>query len=1065
MTNIHILKGPQRVDKTISVIDKLFDKQKTFGAMSYLFLGSSGGFLHDFRERYVEKADAIFNSNFKVINQFVVEELTKYYPHKVHVDREMLSALVLEVLADNSELKELLSSGIGIVELFLSYFSVVNEQNPDNVFAEADGTEDYLIKLFAGLYAKFRKLLDDKNMFSTYDAYRLMAELIVEENYHLDINRKFLFIDGFNDFPKPIRDFLFVFIPLFTEVYLTIPTNLNWQIEEPSFVTFIQSFQNGVNKEKCRIKTIAIDNSAPTMIDNLCDRFLEEDYKNNNLVEKEITKDFPISFAKTTNPQNQYRLIGAIVKNLVLRNKTPLDEIGVVTRDIKKNGLSISRIFDNMGIPYRFEGDVSILDSININRMILPFKVFYSGFEPDMILDYIESGFIENTNLSFATLQEIFEKAGLSYGKSFSEVDSTRFATLKIRKESWDKKLNRYEKFVQERIKAQSYTIEEEMDLQVKNEEIIVNIKQVKILLNDVFDTLDILFSSMRKRPFSEYFEYLDFLFERLVQKGLISKEDFEDSAVKVFFEDILPSLKHFFVITKKTKTPQIRPSEFWKCLNIFLENKKIHSSEFIENKCLIMDLESSRYRNTDIRIYIDFLESYYPKIVFNKVYDLLLVNNTPFVDAYLKREERDFLLSLRKTKQKAFFVYPQGDINGIPYNRSFYIDRFLKIMDKNPENEDDLFVDTEKINYLEEYSVKDYLISKLDKINILSEDFINLCTKFGYDWKRIKNKISILKKNNKSAFIIENQSLIPQLFGDTLSASKFGILKKCYQNFFYQYILKVRTTLEEKEGFDFFVEGQILHSILHAVFYDLVKKNQLLENLEQIEFNVFFNNIVVGFIRNEIKAKMFHPESILYEAEVTFFSKLIRDFLEKYRTSKYFFSNPNPEKYGTSIFVPQKFEVEITRKDKIKFLDDKEIYFIGKIDRMDFNQTGDFFIYDYKRSDSSADKDSSHQLMMYAYAASQLFKLPEGMAFLPIISKKKKITGLCLTYDTEDDLYIIKDARKDKFLSFQDLLDEIGVKIDQVFKGDFNKTENVNCYGCPHQKTGICEIRKGTEE
>ena len=209
----------------------------------------------------------------------------------------------------------------------------------------------------------------------------------------------------------------------------------------------------------------------------------------------------------------------------------------------------------------------------------------------------------------------------------------------------------------------------------------------------------------------------------------------------------------------------------------------------------------------------------------------------------------------------------------------------------------------------------------------------------------------------------------------------------------------------------------------------------------------------------------MFHPESILYEAEVTFFSKLIRDFLEKYRTSKYFFSNPNPEKYGTSIFVPQKFEVEITRKDKIKFLDDKEIYFIGKIDRMDFNQTGDFFIYDYKRSDSSADKDSSHQLMMYAYAASQLFKLPEGMAFLPIISKKKKITGLCLTYDTEDDLYIIKDARKDKFLSFQDLLDEIRVKIDQVFKGDFNKTENVNCYGCPHQKTGICEIRKGTEE
>ena len=1065
MTTIHILKGPQRVDKTLFVIDKLFEKQKKYGAMSYFFLGSSGGFLHDFRERYIEKADAIFNSNFKVINQFVVEELMKYYPNKVHVDREMLSALVLEVLADNSELKELLSSGIGIVELFLSYFSVVNEQDPENVFADADGTEDDLIKMFAGLYAKFRKLLDEKNMFSTYDAYRLMAELIVEGNYTLNDNRKFLFIDGFNDFPKPIRDFLFVFIPQFSEVYLTMPTDLKWEIEEPSFVTFLKSFQNGINKEKCQIKTMTVDNSNPTLIDKLCDCFLEEDFKKNILNQKEIIKHFPIFFAKTTNPQNQYRLIGAIVKNLVLKKKIPLDEIGVVTRDIKKNGVSISRVFDNMGIPYRFEGDVSILDSININRMILPFKVFYSGFEPEMILNFIESGFIDTNDLSFATLQEIFEKAGLWYGKSFSEVDSYRFATLKIRKESWDNKLKRYEEFVQERIKAQSYTIEEELDMVVKNKETIDNIKQVKALLDDVFATLGKLFSSMRKRDFSEYFEYMEFIYERLVQKGLISKEAFEESAIKVYFDDILPSLKHFFVITKKTKNPHIRPTEFWKCLNVFLENRKLHSSEFIENKCLIMDLESSRYRKTDIRIYADFLESNYPKIVINKVYDLLIIKDTPFVDTYIKREERDFLLSLRKTKKKAYFVYPQGDINGVPFNRSFYVERFLKIMDKSQENEEELFIETEKINYLEEYSVKDYLISKLDKVNLSSEEFINLCLKFGYDWEKIKKKISILKKNNKSAFFIENQSLISQLFGDTLSASKFGVLKKCFQDFFYQYILKVRTTLEEKEGFDYFVEGQILHSILHAVFNDLAMKNQLLENLEQIEFNSFFNTIVVGIIQNEIKAKMFHPERVLYEAEVTFFTKLIQDFLWKYRNSKYVFSNPDPEKYGVSIFIPQKFEIEITREDKIKFLNDKDIYFVGKIDRLDMNQTGDFFIYDYKRSDSSANKNSSHQLMMYAYAASQLFKLPEGMAFLPIISKKKKITGLCLTYNTEDDLYINKDARKDKLFSFQELLGEIRAKIDQVFKGDFNNKEKVNCYGCPHQKTGICEMRKGNDE
>lgn len=1065
MTTVHVVKGPQRVDKTTFMIDKLFKKQVKYGPMSYLLLGSSGGFLHDFRERYVEKADAIFNINFKVINQFVVEELIKYYPNRIHVDREMLSAFVLDVLSDNGELKELLSSGIGIVELFLSYFSIVNEQDPENVFAEADGTEDHLIKVFAGLYAKFRKLLEEKNMFSTYDAYRMMAGLIVEGDYELGQSRQFLFVDGFNDFPKPIRDFLTVFIPLFSEVYITLPTSLDWKIEEPSFNIFLESLQNGANKVKCLIKNHILDNKSPTMIDWVCDLFIQDDSEKKRLNNITKASNFPLSFAKTTNQQNQYHLIGAIVKDLVLKNEISLDEIGIVTRDIKKAGLSLSRVFENMGIPFRFEADVSILDSININRMILPFKVFYSGFEPEMILNFIETGFIDTAELSFATIMEIFEKAGLSYGKSFSEEDSARFATLKNRKEIWKKKLNRYEQFVQERINAQSLTVEEERDLYEKNKETIENIQKIRSLLDDVFETLGILFSSMRKREFDDYFDYFKFLSEKLAQGGLLSSEAFEDLSVKLFFEDILPSLKHFFVITQKVKKPMIRPTDFWKSLNIFLENKKLHSSEFIENKCLIMDLESSRYRKTDIRIYPDFLENYYPKIVFNKVYDLLLVNDTPFVDTYLKREERDFLLSLRNTRKMAFFIFPQGDINGIPYNRSFYVDRFLKFMNSKNDSEEKSFMNIEDIDYLNNYSVKDYLISKLDKLNLQDEKFIKLCSEFGYDWDKIKGKINLLKRNNEQAFLVEKKSLLPSLFGNTLSASKFGVLKKCYKDFFYQYILKVRTTLDEKEGFDYFVEGQILHSVLHAVFSDLTKKNQLLENLEQTKFNAFFNNIVVGFIQNEIKAKMFHPERILYEAEVSFFSKLIRDFLEKYRKSKYVFSNPDPEEYGPSVFIPKKFEIEITREDKIKFLKDKDIYFIGKIDRIDENQTGDFFIYDYKRSDSSADKKSSHQLMMYAYAANQLFKRPEGMAFLPVISKKKKITGLCLTYDTEEDAYIIKNARKDKTLSFQDLLVEIATKIDQVFNGDFNNTEKTNCYGCPHEKTGICEIRKRVDD
>jgi len=1062
MTAVYFIKGPQRADKTSSVIDFMYDKQMRFGAFSYLFLGSSGGFLQRFRERYLNNADAIINSNFKVINQYVVEELKRHLPEKVHVDREMLSALVLDVLADNSELKDLLNSGVGIVEMFLNYFSVVNEQDPDQVFADTDGTEDQLIQLFAGLYAKFRRFLEQNNMFATDDAYRLIAGIIDKGDYQMDNNKQFLFIDGFNDFPKPIRDFLLVFIPLFQEVYITIPTTLDHIVDEVSFAAFENSMQQGLNRENCQIQQIRVDNHDPSIVDQMCDVFSEGKKALPFCKPMSLSDERPMRFIKTANPPEQYRYVGTLVKDLVLKEKIPLDEIGIIARNIDKSGLACSRIFDNMGIPYRFERDCSILESITINRLILPFRVFQSGFDSEMILNYLESGFVDLDNLSFATLLDLFDKAGLSYGKYYQQGYSDRFMSLKKRKENWYERLNRYERFIKERLEAHKSTIEEEIDVMVQDEQTLENITKVKSLLGDVFTTLGLLFESMRKRSFREYYDYFQYLYQKLHQRGIITTDHFEQQAVLIFFEQLLPALKHFFVVVHHSNDPMIRPIDFWKYLNIYLENSRFHSSEFIENKCLIMDLESSRYRQTAVRIYIDFLEGHYPKVVFNKVYDLLFVNGMPFIDTYLLREERDFLLSLRKTTQKAFFVHPAADINGTPYHPSFYIQRLCSYFQYTDKTFNGVVVkDMSQVDNLNDYAIKDYLISKLDKITVEDKGFIQLCSQFGYDWNRIKKKVVLLHKNNETAFRVENKEAVSQMFGDTLSPSKYGVLKKCFNDFFFRYILHVKTISDVKEGFDYFVEGQILHSILHGVFQGLSKRDQLLENLSEIKFHAFFKDTVLRIIQNEIKAKMFHPEQILYEAEVSYFSKLIKDFLEKYRNSKFCFSNPDPESYGSSVFIPKQFEIEITRKDAIRFIEDRQIYFVGKIDRIDMNEAGDLFIYDYKRSDSSAKREASHQLMMYAYAASKRFNLPLGMAFLPVISKKEKMPGLFLKYNPEDDLYLIVGARKDKELTFQDLIDEIDTHLSQVFKGQFLNQEAVNCYQCPQKETGVCDIRK----
>jgi hypothetical protein len=67
----------QRNEKTEYILKKIKTLHEENRSSEYLFLGSSGGFLHEIREKVLDKTDGIFNNNFKVINQYVVEEIKK----------------------------------------------------------------------------------------------------------------------------------------------------------------------------------------------------------------------------------------------------------------------------------------------------------------------------------------------------------------------------------------------------------------------------------------------------------------------------------------------------------------------------------------------------------------------------------------------------------------------------------------------------------------------------------------------------------------------------------------------------------------------------------------------------------------------------------------------------------------------------------------------------------------------------------------------------------------------------------------------------------------------------
>jgi ATP-dependent helicase/nuclease subunit B len=1022
----------------------------------YLFLGSSGGFLHEIREKVLDKTDGIFNNNFKVINQYVVEEIKKMLKDKIHVDNSMLAALVLDVIEDNSNMNDLLKSGNGIVELFMTYYSVVNEYSVDRLLGEIQMVEDELIKEFIGIYAKFETMLRSKNMYSTYDAYRLLSNLIQDGQYSGNSKKRILFVDGFDDLSNLVRNFLAIFTGCFEESYITIPSDKFYNVTESSFEEFIKLCKSRNYNTSENVIDILIEKVVPNKINMMCDAFEAESFETYEEVE------YPFKIAEVRNPHEQIMLTASLIKELVVKQKKELDHIAVITRDINKSGKLIADAFDKYGIPFRFEGDVPILESININRLILPFKVYYSGFDPELLLSYIESGYVGLEELSFAEFEKVFEKAGLAYGNR--QYNQKYYHTsFKSRKNEWLSKIRRYKSFLQERLMSLSNIIDEQFNEAEEIERDYQHAVQAEIIIRNTFNALREMFGSSRKVPVEVYEEYFKKQHLLLEGKHMVSDAEFEQIAIKGFFDNIIVELKKYFIVMKKDEQVLVNPTEYWKYLNLLLQNKSFHSSSFIENRCMIMDLEASRYRNKDIKIYVDMLDGRYPKTGINKIYEYFSIDGVSLQDSAIQREERNFILSVKNTNEKIIMIYPMGDISGNPLIRSFYIDRFLNL-ESGLQDESKHHIDVSRFGEFEDYSVHDFISDKLNKIDLDSGEFEEICEAFDIDWEFIKQSVNQMKANNLSHFLVDDQQLIKELFGNTLSPSKYGVLRRCFKEFYFKYLLKIRFSQNDNEGFDYATEGQILHSVLHSLFLYLSNEEKLLENLDERAFKLLFEDKVVDFIEKEITAKMFHPDKILFDAELEYFKKLIYEFLIRYRSSKLLLSNPEPEKFENTVFFPTEFEISVEKSDEIKIYQDPDIYLIGKIDRVDKNPAGDMYIYDYKRSEGSTKKENVFQLMLYAYAERIKGNSVAGMAFLPIKSKLKKISGAFLSYDEENDLYYILNRGKPdkkKAFSFEEMEREIIDKIQRVFSGNLNPDEETSCFRCDLEKTGLCFLRK----
>jgi len=210
-------------------------------------------------------------------------------------------------------------------------------------------------------------------------------------------------------------------------------------------------------------------------------------------------------------------------------------------------------------------------------------------------------------------------------------------------------------------------------------------------------------------------------------------------------------------------------------------------------------------------------------------------------------------------------------------------------------------------------------------------------------------------------------------------SVSQLETYAKCPYKYFTERILRLEEVEEPTEEVEALEMGSILHNIFYEFYLQLKKKEIILYQCSDENFN-YVSELLFSIAEKKIDEANFKSPLSFYERE-----KILG--LNSRKESSILFKFLHEERMRTDGFVPEFFEVGFGKidiselPDEIKNLKVKDISIRGKIDRIDLNKKeNEFRVVDYKlggKKPTSEDLELgiSLQLPLYMYAAKELIK------------------------------------------------------------------------------------------
>lgn len=901
MRKITAFVGPPFSGKT----DALIEQISKLNPFEYTFVGSKGAFVKWIGDLAVSRIGAINRSAFKTIDQFAVE-VVRSQKGQMFADKALKLSILSSVVDDMSTESLAVPSEVQLeansirrkstVEKLLSFIDDVKSYKREKEFENAETFRDMFIR---EVIERFKKELRQKGLFDTYDAYDLVARGKV------DVGGKYLFVDGFYDFPPIYADFFRKIFSSFERTYVTITTGQTFK-DSKTILNVVNAFENKKVYMKFRGEGIA---------------------KGLFFGKGKGIKIF--SFEKKAN---EVEWIARRIKEKLLNKASPKDFEIVVKSETSDYLKSFEKKFDEYGIPVSYLGVRRLCENTFVQKLMLPLRTVTSGYPTDMLMSVVLAGFVGDSG-EFGL---IYDMAHLNRGYLKTSGES--------RKEDWK---NRIENFIKYLHRKRKLLNQEREDLIYHSE--LDEVSRFESLSKDALKVVEKLFDFLSafegaKSP-SQYTEILESSIRALNDQSMVSEDD--ERAIEEF--DSL--IRRIEEILNFMKIETLSPSDYRYYIEMQIKDVKYTSAD-ISNAVRISDILTSRFSYVPYKFFVGFVDGEYPSLHVNYFYNSIeesKIFGTDRMSKRLRDDKLDFYVALSHSKEACLTV-PQSTSGGVPIIPSTYVDDIFKAFDISLEKAPAI------LPMSRQEAIIDYMKSvRWNKRNEKIEERLKL------DWVKLQRKYVLSE--------ISNMEFCKKLAKEAVSFYRFSTYEKCPLRFFFSHVLRIPEAVTYELDLSAKEVGVVFHNALRRLLIEEHKREELKrfddeELHHEIESVVSKELEKVSFFEGDI----FDINVLkLTDNLFNYVKKIEMGESESKRTNlwKYKLYDSNGE---VEAFEPSLAELGFGLNGNLGPVEIDGVKFVGRLDRVDTCPHGKMIV-DYKSGNAGDKKQLSLYSMMYEKA------------------------------------------------------------------------------------------------